>query len=410
MYEPRCPRATSSSRAPHAIAPARLSWTLLVAVVGLGACGDDGGGTSTTSTGSGTTAGTTQGAADSTTSGGDSTTGAPSSSSSTAGETSSGPGDSSGTTSDATGSSGSGSESGTTGTVAPFDVPFNVLDPYPLPLTTRVQPGWTVITTAAEWDARTGIPVPAGVNFPQQWLVYGSRGPQPFPGHDLQASALTWDAETLVVDGTAAEPGGDCDTYQFTWPADTLLVIDALDVPINDFDDLTTPQVQSCAAGASESMQCSLAAPCATGLSCAGLIRSTVLINNPGGLCLSSGLAGVFPGGPLVIPSNGASAEVDLQAAGLATVDMDVVIWVELDHTAPQELVIELRNPSGNQVMVANLQTSPLHPGGVGIVPTGFSGDESVNGTWSLVVRDDVVNATNGSVLSWQLEIMSRFD
>ena len=48
--------------------------------------------------------------------------------------------------------------------------------------------------------------------------------------------------------------------------------------------------------------------------------------------------------------------------------------------------------------------------GGVPIVPNGFSGDESVNGTWTLTVRDAVDNDNNGSVQSWNVEIMSRFD
>ena len=40
----------------------------------------------------------------------------------------------------------------------------------------------------------------------------------------------------------------------------------------------------------------------------------------------------------------------------------------------------------------------------------GFSSDESVNGTWTLRVRDTVDNGNNGTVQGWTLEIMSRFD
>lgn len=303
-----------------------------------------------------------------------------------------------------------GTSDGSTGP-EPFGVPFSLLDPVAVPLPTRVVPGWLVITSAAEWDAQTGgAPLPPGVSVPEQWLVFGSRGPQPFPGHRLEVSALTWDSGMLVVEGDAVDPDADCETFQFTWPADTLLAIDALEVAVSGFDDQTLPLASNCAAGAGDSASCDLLTPCATGLVCAGLIRSTVISNNPGGLCLPIGYSGVFTGGPLAIPANGSVAETSQLVSGLTTVDMDVVIWVELDHPAPQELIIELRNPDGNQVMVANLQDAPLHPGGVGIVPVGFSGDESVNGSWSLVVRDDVVNGNNGSVLSWELEIMSRFD
>lgn len=368
----------------------------------VGACTDDGASATTSTTGSSTTevsasSSTTTGAPSSSTEGSSSTRGS---------ETTAEPTTSTGGADSTTGET---SESTTTG-LAAFDVPFTVLDPYAVPLSSRVQPGWTVVTSAAEWDAQTGAPVPAGVSFPEQWLVYGSRGPQPFPGHDLVATSLTWDRGRLVVDGRAGSPGGDCETFQFTWPADTLLVIDALRVEVDEIDDQTVPEMISCAMGAGEGASCDLATLCGAGLLCAGLIRSTVSSNSPGGLCLPQDHAGVFAGGPVGIPGDGTPVEAGLPVAGLTSVDMDVVVWVELDHPDPSELVIELRNPDGNQVLVASLPTEPLHPGGVGIVPLGFSGDESVNGTWWLVVTDTVVNGIGGGIMSWELEIMSRFD
>lgn len=392
---------------PRSSQRARVMSTTLASLWMLVGCGDDAGAAATegaTTSSTGSTDPTSPTGLPTTTGDDTTTTGADGSSTSDASSSSTAAGSSSSTGGDTTSSSES-----TTG-MAAFDVPFTELDTYPLPLTIRVQPGWILITSAAEWDAQTGVPVPAGVSFPEDWLVLGSRGPLPFPGHALEPSALTWDAGTLVVDGSAVDPAADCETYQLTWPADTLLRIDALDVRVSDIDDQTTPVVASCAGGAGQDMSCSLATPCTTGLLCASLIRSTVLSNNPGGLCLPTSYAGVFTGGALAIPSDGTTAETSQLVAGLTSVDMDVVIWVETDHPAPQELVIELRNPSDNQVPVASLQRSPLHPGGVGIVPIGFSGDESVNGTWWLVVRDEVVNANNGSVTGWELEIMSRFD
>lgn len=323
--------------------------------------------------------------------------------------TTDGPADGTSTTTDTTGTTDA-SSSDTTAGIEPFDVPFFVLDPVAVPLPNRVQPGLVVFTSAAEWSAATEAPVPAGVDFDTQWLIYGSHGPLPFPGHDIEVSTLTWDAGMLVVDGTAGEPDLDCETFVFTWPADTLLAIDALEVELVGLDDQTVATPIGCAAGGTESASCDLDAPCATGLLCGGLIRSTVLLDNPSGLCLPSSFAGTFTGPGGVIPADESPVEFELLAMGLATVDMDVVVWVQLDHPAPEELIIELRNPSANMVPVATSQTSPLHPGGVGIVPTGFSGDESVNGSWTLVVQDAVVNGNNGSVLSWELEIMSRLD
>ena len=315
------------------------------------------------------------------------------------------------TTGSSTGSSTGSDEtaSDTTGTRA-VDVPFVEHDPSALELTVRVAAGWVVATTAEEWAALTEAPVPAGVTFPDQWVLFGSRGPQRFPGHALSVDALTWQGGTLSVDGTQVDPADDCDTYDFIWPADTLLSFDALDGTIDDITDLTTTSEASCAGGATDSMSCDLDTPCATGLLCAGIVRSTVLAGNPGGLCLDSSYRGTFSGPAVTIPSGGATAEVTFNVTGLTTVDMDVTVLLDLDHPAPEELVISLRNPDGNEVSVANLQTTPIHPGGVPVVPLGFSGDESVNGAWTLIVQDTVDNANNGSVDGWDLEIMSRFD
>lgn len=320
------------------------------------------------------------------------------------------------TTSSTTGSGTSGSEgdssssTGDTTGASALDVPFTVQDPSILELTARVPTGWVLVTTAAQWSSFTDAPVPAGVTFPTQWVLFGSRGPQPYPGHALSVDALSWQGDTLSIAGDNVDPADDCETYDFIWPADTLLSFDALDGKVGDIDDQAAVLEVSCAAGVPDSMSCDLDSPCATGLLCAGIIRNTVLTNNPGGLCLDSSYRGVFSGGAVTIPAGGATAEVSVDVSGLTTVDMDVTILLDLEHPAPQELVIELRNPDGNEVSVANLQSTEFHPGGVPIVPTGFSGDESVNGTWQLIVRDTVDNDNNGSVQSWDLEIMSRFD
>lgn len=384
------------------------------------ACGDDGSpelsgtgaGTTTTET-SGTTTPTTTTTGTASADGSSSTTtttdtttssstGEPTTGSSTTSEDTS-------STSDDSSSSSSSSTDDTTGASA-VDVPFTVHDPSVLELTARVPAGWVVVTSAAQWATFTDAPVPAGVTFPTQWVLFGSRGPLRYPGHALNVDALSWQGDTLSISGDQVDPADDCETYEFIWPADTLLSFDALDGKVEDVDDQTAVLEASCAAGATDSMSCDLDTPCATGLLCAGIIRSTVLASSPGGLCLDSSYSGVFTGAAVTIPTDGATAEVAMEVTGLTTVDMDVTILLDLDHPAPEELIIELRNPDGNEVSVANLQTTPLHPGDVPIVPTGFSGDESVNGTWSLIVRDSVDNANNGTVNAWDLEIMSRFD
>lgn len=375
-------------------------------------CGDDG---SPTLSGTGGSSGTTTGDTSSTSGPTGSTSGTASAEGSTTATTDA---TSSTSTGDATTSSSSGSSttegdssSSSSSTGASFvDVPFIVLDPSALELTARVPEGWVVVTTAAQWATFTDAPVPDGVTFPTQWVLFGSRGPQAYPGHALTVSALAWQGDTLRVSGDHVDPADDCETYDFIWPADSLVAFDALDSTIEDVDDQTAVLEVSCAGGAANTMGCDLDVPCATGLLCAGIIRNTVLANSPGGLCLTTANRGTFTGTAVTIPTDGAVAEITMEVAGLSTVDMDVTILLEHDHPAPEELLITLRNPDNNTVSVANLQSTEFHPGGVPIVPTGFSGDESVNGTWTLIVQDTVDNANNGSVQSWELEIMSRLD
>lgn len=414
-------RAAAQVRSNRIPSGALLLGTLLCLGTATG-CGDDGspglsgsGGSSgttgdaSTTSGSGTT--TTGTASGDTTTGTTDTTG-----SSSTGEPTTDTTDTSGTTgTDSSSSSSSSSSTGddTTGDTtgaAVVDVPFTVLDASVLELTARVPTGWVLVTTAAQWATFTDAPVPAGVTFPTQWVLFGSRGPQLYPGHALAVDALSWQGDTLSVAGDSVEPAADCDTYEFIWPADTLLAFDALDGKVEDIDDQTVAAEASCAAGAAASMNCDLDSPCATGLLCAGIIRSTVLASNPGGLCLDIANRGTFSGAAVTIPTDGAVAEISMEVTGLTTVDMDVTILLEHNHPAPEELVITLRNPDNNEVSVANLQGTEFHPGGIPIVPTGFSGDESVNGTWTLIVQDTVDNANNGSVQGWDVEIMSRLD
>ena len=298
----------------------------------------------------------------------------------------------------------------TTGAVEPFEIPFVSLDPFLAPPPALVTPGWLLITDAAEWTAHTGIAVPPEIDLENKWLLLGSLGAEAFPGHALEVSTLVWDAATISVQADAIAPGPDCETYTFTWPTAALLSIDPLEVEVNAVAQQYSDQETSCAGGAGDSESCNLDTPCATDLLCAGLIRTTVLLGQPGGMCLPKANAGLFTGNGAALPDGGPSVEIDLQVAGLTSVDMDVVIWVELDHPAPEDLVIELRNPSDNQVPVWNKKPSPLHPGGLGIVPTGFSGDESVNGTWTLVATDTAKNGQEGSITGWKIEIMSRLD
>jgi hypothetical protein len=151
-------------------------------------------------------------------------------------------------------------------------------------------------------------------------------------------------------------------------------------------------------------------APCASdiacgaesGLLCAGLSRGT------SGLCLPAWQRRSFVSEPqLAIPDNkviGASAM--LFAYGLATVDMDVWLKLQISHPRAADLRITLENPAGTVATIAV-------PAGNGVdldVPVlGFSGDESVNGAWTLKVVDKASGQV-GTIDRVELVIGSRWD
>ncbi len=138
------------------------------------------------------------------------------------------------------------------------------------------------------------------------------------------------------------------------------------------------------------------------GLLCAGLSRGT------SGLCLPAWQRRSFVSEPqLAIPDNkplGASAM--LFAYGLATVDMDVWLKLQISHPRAADLLVTLENPAGTVVTIAI-------PAGNGVdldIPVlGFSGDESVNGAWTLKVVDKA-SGQAGTIDRVELVIGSRWD
>ncbi|MGB1015078.1 MAG: proprotein convertase P-domain-containing protein, partial [Nannocystaceae bacterium] len=148
---------------------------------------------------------------------------------------------------------------------------------------------------------------------------------------------------------------------------------------------------------------------CAPGLICAGITRFGE------GLCMDASLRGTYASGALNLDFADELNET-IEVDGLASVDTDVVIDLVVTHPNPSALTITLTNPSNNEVMVWEQEEPPSQaswypdPGVLSLsrVPVGFSGDEEVNGTWILTITsasDEV-----GTLVDWQLEIMSRYD
>lgn len=143
----------------------------------------------------------------------------------------------------------------------------------------------------------------------------------------------------------------------------------------------------------------------------AGLVCAGAALDGSG-MCLPAWMKGAFLSEPMQsIPDNNAAGGVaSLLVYGLATVDMDVVIDVYVAHTRPKDIKVTLTNPAGNEVVVfdgATTAASEIYFRGKAL--SGFSGDESVNGVWTLKAVDSK-SGEAGSIERFGLTITSRWD
>jgi hypothetical protein len=147
---------------------------------------------------------------------------------------------------------------------------------------------------------------------------------------------------------------------------------------------------------------CTATAECSSGLVCAGESRGE-------GICNPAWQRRSFATDPaLPIPDNQpAGTTAQLYAYGLATVDTDVWLHLQLTHPRTADLRITLTNPAGASVTV--FDSTPGVNIDLAMPVIGFSGDESVNGTWSVHVVDKASTRT-GTIDRIELTLGSRWD
>lgn len=146
--------------------------------------------------------------------------------------------------------------------------------------------------------------------------------------------------------------------------------------------------------------------PGGSGLACFGATRGGA------GLCQPAWMRGRFATTASAPIPDGRTAgvEVSLLAYGLATVDTDVRLDLEVAHPRPADLRITLVNPGGTEVLVFDGATNGATEVWLrGHAVAGFSGDEGVNGVWRLRVVDRV-RGQAGTVERFGLELGSRWD
>ena len=264
---------------------------------------------------------------------------------------------------------------------------------------------------AASFEAWFGVQPPAAVDFGTHGLAYVSVGEQPVPGHVVSIDGLALEGSTVVAAVDRQSPGNACVTLVWSRPAFALAAFPLPPVsPTAIGVDTTEVEIDCAATGEVEGEQCSETNLCGADLICAGLSIWD------SGFCFPSWMTQVFAGPAGAIPDNDpAGLESVISVTGLATVEMDVIVDITIDHPKPDQLTVSVLNPyqpSGEQTVEVVLWDQQPHPGSPLLLSgpaIGFTGDESVNGDWRLRVVDHGAEKT-GSLVSWTLELTSRYD
>lgn len=147
------------------------------------------------------------------------------------------------------------------------------------------------------------------------------------------------------------------------------------------------------------------ACPLGSGLICAGLTREEE------GLCLPAWMRRKVEAAPQIPIEPDAPTTSLIVMSGLATVDMDVAIELSLSHADSGSFRITLSNPATAEVVVFD-GSSPGPVLDLAMPVHGFSGDEQVNGAWTLTVTDRTpgAGAANATLDRWSLLVGSRWD
>ncbi|MFP2925904.1 proprotein convertase P-domain-containing protein [Pyxidicoccus sp. 3LG] len=149
---------------------------------------------------------------------------------------------------------------------------------------------------------------------------------------------------------------------------------------------------------------CSVFLPCEAGFSCHG-----VPSGHPEGWCRPSWMTGLFTHyADVALPSATPLVETSQAAVGLATVPEDIIVELDLAHTAPHRLVLTLVDPTGDTALLWDGPNEGTPPSRISVT-RGISRDASVNGRWTLRVANPSGVGT-GTLRAWKLHLTSRYD
>lgn len=148
---------------------------------------------------------------------------------------------------------------------------------------------------------------------------------------------------------------------------------------------------------------------CGEDLMCVGL---TMWVN---GMCNPKWMWGYFYGDTPVASPDAGKVTIPLVVSAMASVEVDVILYVDIEHPDPSQLTLTMLNPLNEDGELSQwaviFDQEPTD--GPNLVPhvgvVAFSGDEVANGEWALVVEDNTPGST-GTVKELWTEMTSRWD
>ncbi|MCP3140947.1 proprotein convertase P-domain-containing protein [Pyxidicoccus xibeiensis] len=205
-------------------------------------------------------------------------------------------------------------------------------------------------------------------------------------------------ALNLLKTGTRAAPAGDPCTDQSTCQAG--LVCEGRP------NDNSSPYGRCVGAPPPQTGNgtCSVFVPCDAGYVCAGV---------PSGLsegwCRPAWMAGTFTHyADVTLSSTSPLVETSQPVVGLATVPEDIIVELDLAHTAPHRLVLTLVDPGGDTALLWDGPNEGTPPSRISVT-RGISRDASVNGRWRLRIANPA-GVGSGTLRAWKLSLTSRYD
>lgn len=146
---------------------------------------------------------------------------------------------------------------------------------------------------------------------------------------------------------------------------------------------------------------CESTEDCAEGLMCAGAIAW-----GSGVFCTDTWGVFSWEEGPETIPDDGSELATTVDVQGLASVPVDVVLTVRIDHDNPADLELSIDNFNGyGETLWSGGDADPE----LEMVVYAFPSDDMVHGEYTVRITDTVAG-TEGELLGWDLLVVSVYD